>query len=322
MLAEIDLPRLGELLHALREPDGRPLRGVVHAVVVADRADHDFAGVEPHAHREAEALLEAEPARVAADLLDETERRVAGPARVVLVRDRRAEERHYAVAGELGDGALEAMHALGEEGSEALHDVVEHFRIGLLGEVHRSLHVGEEDRHLLAFAFEGGARGEDLLGEMPRRVGRGGPLGSRRGDSGQQGAAVPTEFLAGLDRRSTRPAVATESRPALRAEAPVVAVLVAARRAANPALASCGFFYSVARDVFGLSPRGPADVNGAGCRRKPARGSSAAGSRGAYAAGSEVGSRGRRPRQHSWRSVSSRSRRYGDLPSFGKPAGW
>jgi len=43
-----------------------------------------------------------------------------------------------------------------------------------------------------------------------------------------------------------------------------VAVLVAAGRAANPALASCGFFYSVARDVFGLSPTGPADVNGAG----------------------------------------------------------
>ena len=43
--------------------------------------------------------------------------------------------------------------------------------VDLLGEIHRALHVGEEDGHLLALAFEGAARGEDLLGEMLRRVG-------------------------------------------------------------------------------------------------------------------------------------------------------
>ena len=40
-------------------------------------------------------------------------------------------------------------------------------------EIHRALHVGEEDRDLLALAFERAARGEDLLGEMLRGVGAG-----------------------------------------------------------------------------------------------------------------------------------------------------
>jgi len=43
------------------------------------------------------------------------QRRIAGPLRVVLVRDRRAEERHDAVAGELVDESLRALDALGED---------------------------------------------------------------------------------------------------------------------------------------------------------------------------------------------------------------
>jgi len=41
--------------------------------------------------------------------------RVARPLRMILMRDRRAEERHDAVAGVVADGALEAMHAVGED---------------------------------------------------------------------------------------------------------------------------------------------------------------------------------------------------------------
>ena len=85
---------------------------------------------------------------------------------MILVRDRRAEERHDAVAGELVDEALEALDALGEDREEALHDAAPLLRVELLGELHRALHVGEEHRHLLALAFEGGLRLQDLLGEV------------------------------------------------------------------------------------------------------------------------------------------------------------
>ena len=71
---------------------------------------------------------------------------------VILVGDRCAEERHDAVAGELVDGALEPMDALGEAREEAIHDLVPVFGIDCGGQLHRPLHVGksleEENRRL------------------------------------------------------------------------------------------------------------------------------------------------------------------------------
>ncbi len=107
---------------------------------------------------------------VAGDLVAQMERRVARALRVILVRDRRAEQRHDAVAGVLVDRAFEAVHAVGEDREEALEDAVPRFRIELLGQLHRALHVGEEHGDLLALAFERGLRLEDLVGEVFRGV--------------------------------------------------------------------------------------------------------------------------------------------------------
>ena len=92
-----------------------------------------------------------------AQIVAQLQRRVAGALGVVLVGDRRAEQRHDAVAGVLVDGALEAMHALREDAEEPRRRMVCHCSGStLLGECHRALHVGEEHRDLLALAFEGG----------------------------------------------------------------------------------------------------------------------------------------------------------------------
>jgi hypothetical protein len=117
-------PRLGELLHPLRQPDRVPEGRVVHAQIVADPAHDDLSRVEADADGEVEAARGAQPVRVAPDLVAEIQRRPARALRVVLVGDRRAEERHDAVAGELVDGALEAVDALGEEAEEAVEDRV------------------------------------------------------------------------------------------------------------------------------------------------------------------------------------------------------
>ncbi len=61
-----------------------------------------------------------------------------------------------AVARVLVDRPLEAVHAVGEDLEEAVHDPVPVLGVDLLGEIHRALHVGEEHRHLLALAFERG----------------------------------------------------------------------------------------------------------------------------------------------------------------------
>jgi hypothetical protein len=89
---------------------------------------------------------------------------------VVLVGDRRPEERHDPVARVLVHRAFEAVHALGEDLEEAIEYLVPLLGIEPLGELHRALHVGEQDGDLLALAFEGRLRLEDLLGEVLRRV--------------------------------------------------------------------------------------------------------------------------------------------------------
>ena len=52
------------------------------------------------------------------------------------------------------------MDTVGKDPEEAAHDAVPLFGVDLLGEIHGSLHVGEENGHLLALAFEGASRGE------------------------------------------------------------------------------------------------------------------------------------------------------------------
>src|SRR5262249_2387714 len=117
----------------------------------------------------------AGPWRVAveAQLLAQVERRPAGALRVILVRDRRAEERHDAVAGELVHRPLEAVHARSEDGEETIDDPVPLLGIELLGQLHRALHVGEKHRDLLALALEHAAGAEDLLGQVGWGVGAG-----------------------------------------------------------------------------------------------------------------------------------------------------
>jgi hypothetical protein len=72
--------------------------------------------------------------------------------------------------GELVDRPLEAVHPVGEDLEEAVHDPIPLLRIDLLAEVHRAFEIREEHGHLLTLAFEGGARREDLLGEVLRGV--------------------------------------------------------------------------------------------------------------------------------------------------------
>ena len=115
--------------------------------------------------------------RVRLDRASDVERGQYRPARVVLVRDRRAEQRHEAVAQELIDGALVAMDLGQRAVEEAAQQRVHLVGAETLGERRRADDIAEEHGHRLALALQGAARREDLLDEMPGRVGlgRGGP---------------------------------------------------------------------------------------------------------------------------------------------------
>ena len=173
VLGETDVPRLGQRLHQLRQADRMSLRRVVHAQIIADPTDHHFAGVEADAHTERDAVPHTHLVGIFAHGVAQREGGVARPLGVILVRNRRAEQGHDAVARVLVHRTLEAMNPAGEDLEEAIEDLVPRFWIELLGQLHRSFHVGEKHRHLFALALESGAGGKDLLGEVPWCVGAG-----------------------------------------------------------------------------------------------------------------------------------------------------
>ena len=223
-LGEVDRARGGELLHPLRQPHRVPERGPRGAAVLADRADDDLARVEPHPHAELEPLTASQLRRVGGQLALQVERRQAGAPRVVLVRHRRPEDRHDAVAGELVDRALEAPDARGEDGEEPVHDQLPRLGVELLGQLHRAADVGEQDRDLLALAVPDGGRrttGRRRRGERRaaavaeprarrlRRAARGARDGGgqRCGARGAEARAVPVAMAAGRAEHGRDPGV-------------------------------------------------------------------------------------------------------------------
>ena len=107
---------------------------------------------------------------------------------MVLVGDRRAEQRHDPVAHHLVDGALVAVDGLHHPLEDRVEELPRLLGVAVGEQLHRALEVGEEHRDLLALALEGGLRGEDLLGEVLRGVGLG--AGANRGRGGSPATAL------------------------------------------------------------------------------------------------------------------------------------
>ena len=109
--------RARELLHTCgkvrRVANGR----VVDAEAIADPAHDDRPGIEPHPNRNRRVGRRRRAESFTRDRLLDGQCRQGGAARVILVRQRRAEQRHEPVAEELVDGALVAVH-LGQRDRE------------------------------------------------------------------------------------------------------------------------------------------------------------------------------------------------------------
>jgi hypothetical protein len=88
----------GQLLHTRRQMRCLPHRRVVHVQVVANGADHDFPGVEPHPDAQLDAVGMAHRFRVLAHGGLHGQGGVAGPQGVILMGQGSPEERHNAVA--------------------------------------------------------------------------------------------------------------------------------------------------------------------------------------------------------------------------------
>src|SRR5262249_23600792 len=124
--------------------------------------------------------------------------------RMILMRNRSAEDRKNAVAGGLRDVAAVMMYRIHHQLERGIDDCPSLLRIKILDHLHRALDVGEQSGDRFTLAFERGHR----IGRLWRDTnvgpgccyrGRLNGIGLRRS---KRGTAVTTELLAGLVRRS------------------------------------------------------------------------------------------------------------------------
>ena len=122
--------------------------------IAPDGADEHFAGVEADTDLDRDALDLPHARGVSLHRLLHPQRGVARAHRVILVRQRGAEQRHDPVAHHLVHRALvpvDGLHHVLDDGVEQLAGVL---GIAVGEELHRALEIGEKHGHLLALALE------------------------------------------------------------------------------------------------------------------------------------------------------------------------
>ena len=152
---------------------GRADRIVVNAEVVADPAHQHLAGVQPDARADLYAVGAACLRGLGVHRLLNCQRRVAGTHRMILVRNRCAEQRHDAVANDFVDRALVAMHGIHHHADCPIEDAACFFRIVAFEDLERAFDVGKQHRDVLALARHQRSGIKDASRQVIRRVGLG-----------------------------------------------------------------------------------------------------------------------------------------------------
>jgi hypothetical protein len=180
ILGDLNRAGVGSLFHARGEVHGVAHGRVFHDALRTDVSRHHGTRVDADANREVEAVLLFDLRRERLDLVQDLECSKNGPLRIVLVRDRSAEERQNGVAHEAGDGALVALDGAREDRERAVHDFAPIFGIQLFGERGRSDDVAKERGDDAPFTLRGGCfrSAQDVLEHRSHayRLGRIEPL--------------------------------------------------------------------------------------------------------------------------------------------------
>jgi hypothetical protein len=183
-----DRARHDHLLHPGRQMRRLPHRGVVHAQVAADGPHHHLARVQPDADVEGHPMAALHRRGVRLHGLLHAQGSVAGAHRVVLMGQRRPKRGHDAVAHDLVDGAFVLVDGLHHALQHRIEEVPCLLGVPVGQEFQGPFQVGKQHGHLLAFAFQGTAGGQDLLGEIGWRVGQRRPCWGLRWHGGGYGS--------------------------------------------------------------------------------------------------------------------------------------
>src|SRR5271155_6011431 len=123
---------------------GGPADGVVvHGQIVADRPHHVLTGVQTRAHLHLSAEVASGFFGNLAEGVLHGEGRITGPDRVILMRYRRTEQCHDAVAQYFVDGAFVAVHGTHHRLDGRIEDTSRVFRVVALDKLHGTLDVGK-----------------------------------------------------------------------------------------------------------------------------------------------------------------------------------
>ena len=171
LFGELDSPRRCRLLHAGRQVGGVPYGRVIHAQVVANTAHHHQAGVQPQAELTCHPMRLAELGMVCAQGALERYRGQDGAPGVILMGNGCTKQSHEAIAQELVDGALVAVHPVQRQLKKAIEQGVHGLWPNALGQGSGVGQITEEHRHLLALPCQGAVGGENLIGEVLGGVG-------------------------------------------------------------------------------------------------------------------------------------------------------
>ena len=108
--------------------------------------------LSPDANFDGRIARRAQTGRILRHLLLHPQRRKESPLGMILMRDRRAEQREDSVAGGLHDVTVVAMHRVDHQFQRGIDNRARLFGIETLHQVHRSLDIREQRRHGFALA--------------------------------------------------------------------------------------------------------------------------------------------------------------------------
>src|SRR5215831_20768186 len=150
---------------------------------------------------------------------------------MVLMRQRRTEQGHDPVTHYLIHCAFITMHSFHHVFEDWVKEFPRFLRITVSKQLHRSFHIGEEHRDLLALAFESALRRKDLLGEVFGGISFGG--NEARCYGGLRAHRLPTlktELCSGRKLRAAHSALEDESSSALQTKFCLGRILLVAAR--------------------------------------------------------------------------------------------
>ena len=165
--------------------------GVIHVQIIANGAHHHLARVEPDAHLQGDPVGPLDFGGILLHGGLHAQGGIAGPHRMVFMGQGRPKQGHDAIAHDLVDGALIAMHGGHHAFQHGIKELPGLLRIAIGQQFHGALEVGKQHGDLLALAFQRTAGGEDFLGEIGRGVGEGCLCGCPAGMPRRGRAASP-----------------------------------------------------------------------------------------------------------------------------------